>query len=553
MAVEGTARDISERIDAHERLRRSEERLRAMLDRVDILAVAIDRDGTITFANPWLCRLTGRTPEELLGRDWFDTCVPADERDGARATWSTVFEVDGTPARFDTGLIASDGGTRRINWSPAPILDAAGRPSGCVALGDDVTASREARALERRLSAAVEQTAESVVITDVEGRILYVNPAFERVSGYRRDEVIGQTPRVIQSGFQDEHFYERMWASLTAGETWTGELVNRAKDGRTYVEEASITPIRDGAGAITNYVAVKRDVTRERQVDALLAASREERLQVARIVAGFEPADTPEATGAAIVAAVQALPDIAAAWIVTFDPDGAATVLAGTPAPFPADHVGHVLPPERANVPAGPGRRRCMGCTLDAPARRREVLRGRRRGGPHGHGGCTDRQRGADRAPPGRRDRSGRRGAPGAAPPGPPGVRGGLPGAARARPPRAPAGGGLAGPDRGGDRRGGLRAGLPADREPRDRGDRRVRGPHPVLGRHPTRSRLRRGPPGRPGARPRARLPCGLDRGGRGAAVGGLAEPQRLARGSSSPTAGSGPSSTSARGRRSSS
>jgi PAS domain S-box-containing protein len=350
VAVEGTARDISERIDAHERLRRSEERLRAMLDRVDILAIAIDRDGTITFANPWLCQLTGRTPEELLGRDWFDTCVPAAERDEARVTWSTVFEVDGTPPRFDMSLIARDGGTRRINWSPAPILDAAGKASGCVALGDDVTASREARALERRLSAAVEQTAESVVITDVDGRILYVNPAFERVSGYRQSEVIGQTPRVNQSGFQDQRFYELMWASLTAGETWTGELVNRGKDGRTYVEEASITPIRDGAGAITNYVAVKRDVTRERQVNALLAASREERLQVARIVAGFEPADTPETTGAAVVAAVQALPDIAAAWIVTFDPDGAATVLAGTPAPFPAAHVGHVLPPERANV-----------------------------------------------------------------------------------------------------------------------------------------------------------------------------------------------------------
>jgi PAS domain S-box-containing protein len=211
-----------------------------------------------------------------------------------------------------------------------------------------VTASREARALERRLSAAVEQTAESVVITDVEGRIVYVNPAFERVSGYGRDEVMGLTPRVLQSGFQDERFYAQMWALLAAGKPWTGELVNRAKDGRTYVEEASITPIRDGSGVTTNYVAVKRDATREREVDAILAASREERLQVARILAEFEPADTPEGTGAAIVSAVQALPDIAAAWIVIFDPDGAASIVAATPAPFPADYVGRLVPPERA-------------------------------------------------------------------------------------------------------------------------------------------------------------------------------------------------------------
>ncbi|MEW5991803.1 MAG: EAL domain-containing protein [Chloroflexota bacterium] len=228
------------------------------------------------------------------------------------------------------------------------IVDPADRRAGRDAPDDDATASKESRALERRLSAAVEQTAESVVIADVEGTILYVNPAFERVSGFHRDEVIGLNPRVLQSGLQDDRFYARMWARLTSGETWTGELVNRAKHGRTYIEEASITPIRDGSGAIVNYVAVKRDVTRERQVDAILAASRDERLQVARVLAGFEPADTPEATGAAIVAAVQALPDIAAAWILTFDPAGAATVLAATPAPFPANHLGHLVPPERA-------------------------------------------------------------------------------------------------------------------------------------------------------------------------------------------------------------
>jgi PAS domain S-box-containing protein len=302
----------------------------------------------ITFANPRLCQLTGHTSEELLGRDWYETCVPEPERAIARSQWSTVFDIEAQPPRFDTGLVVADGGTRRINWSPAPIVDAAGAASGCVALGDDVTAGQEARALERRLSAAVEQTAESVVIADVEGRILYVNPAFERVSGYRRDEVMGQTPRIIQSGLQDERFYEEMWTTLTSGDTWTGELVNRARDGRTYVEEASITPIRDGAGAITNYVAVKRDVTRERQVDAILAASREERLQVARLVAGFEPAETPEATGAAIVAAVQALPDIDAAWLLTFDVNGAATVMAATPAPFPANHIGHLVPLVRA-------------------------------------------------------------------------------------------------------------------------------------------------------------------------------------------------------------
>ena len=98
-----------------------------------------------------------------------------------------------------------------MNWSPAAIVDASGAATGRVALGDDVTASRDARALERRLSAAVEQTAESVIITDVEGRIVYVNPAFERISGYRQSEVIGRSPRVPQSGRQDDRFSESLW------------------------------------------------------------------------------------------------------------------------------------------------------------------------------------------------------------------------------------------------------------------------------------------------------------------------------------------------------
>ena len=114
------------------------------------------------------------------------------------------------------------------------------------------------------------QAAESIVITKPEGAIQYVNPAFERITGYTREEALGQNPRILKSGKHDETFYRKMWDTLRAGRVWSGRMVNRKKDGTLYEEEATISPIRDSAGVITNYVAVKRDVTNELKLEAQL-------------------------------------------------------------------------------------------------------------------------------------------------------------------------------------------------------------------------------------------------------------------------------------------
>ncbi|MFQ5611598.1 MAG: PAS domain S-box protein [Anaerolineae bacterium] len=119
----------------------------------------------------------------------------------------------------------------------------------------------------RRLTTVIEQSAESVIITDVGGTILYVNPAFERVTGYSRAEAVGQNPRILKSGKHDPAFYEELWVTLVAGRVWRGRFVNRKKDGTLYTEEATISPIREPGGGIINYVAIKRDVTREVELE----------------------------------------------------------------------------------------------------------------------------------------------------------------------------------------------------------------------------------------------------------------------------------------------
>jgi PAS domain S-box-containing protein len=106
-----------------------------------------------------------------------------------------------------------------------------------------------------------------VVITDEKAEIVYANPAFEKITGYRQLEVLGKNPRILKSGEHDHAFYRRMWASLCSGKTWRGRIVNKKKDGRLYTEEATISPVLDSAGNIVNYVAVKRDITREQALE----------------------------------------------------------------------------------------------------------------------------------------------------------------------------------------------------------------------------------------------------------------------------------------------
>ena len=121
-----------------------------------------------------------------------------------------------------------------------------------------------------RLMSAVEQTTETIVITDAEGVILYANPAFEQSTGFTRDEALGQNPRILKSGEHDDAFYREMWDTLLRGDPWIGRMVNRKKNGALYTEEAVISPVRDASGRTINFVAVKRDVTAEIRLEAQL-------------------------------------------------------------------------------------------------------------------------------------------------------------------------------------------------------------------------------------------------------------------------------------------
>ncbi len=133
----------------------------------------------------------------------------------------------------------------------------------------DVRKIEEERALH---AAALESATDAIAITDTDGVMRYVNGAFERMTGYAREEAVGRTIRLLESGRQDEDFYRQMWATLQRGDVWSGRMVNRKKDGSLYTEDCAISPLRDASARIVFYVARKRDITEKLRLEAIAAA-----------------------------------------------------------------------------------------------------------------------------------------------------------------------------------------------------------------------------------------------------------------------------------------
>lgn len=228
--------------------------------------VVADRNGTFLFAN--------RVARSILGDDTRD--VPPNAWSGAFGLYGpdteTLFPAERLPlkrairgesvsdvevfvrnARFADGIWVSVRGS--------PLRNKTGEIVGGVAVFRDVSAQKTSHALLQRLSSAVQQTADAVIITDRAGVIEYVNPAFETMTGYSRDEVVGRSPRVLRSGKQDDGYYRKLWETILAGRPFHGSPINIKKDGTLFHAEQTISPITSGNGEITHFVSVFRDMT----------------------------------------------------------------------------------------------------------------------------------------------------------------------------------------------------------------------------------------------------------------------------------------------------
>src|SRR5690606_22151819 len=144
-----------------------------------------------------------------------------------------------------------------------------GEPREIVGAWSDVSERKETEQALRLQSAALSAAANAIVITDLEGRIEWANPAFTTVTGYTLAESLGRNPRdLVRSGTHDAGFYRELWQTLLAGKVWHGELTNRRKDGTLYPEEMTITPVRGANGRIAHFIAIKRDLSEKKRLEA---------------------------------------------------------------------------------------------------------------------------------------------------------------------------------------------------------------------------------------------------------------------------------------------
>lgn len=237
--------------------------------------------------NPAFGAMLGYRPEELEGRSYRDVTHPADLETNADAV-SRMLRGELAHCALEKRYLHSDGRSVWASVTVAPVFDPEGRVVHLVGVAEEITQRKRAdeelshyreklevlvaeRSAElRQFSRVVEQSPVSVVITDLSGCITYVNPKFCELTGYTSEEIIGKNPRLLRTDLTPPDAYRDLWEALHAGKTWRGEFCNRKKDGSFYWERAYISPVVDCEGSVTHYVAVKEDITEQKDIEQKL-------------------------------------------------------------------------------------------------------------------------------------------------------------------------------------------------------------------------------------------------------------------------------------------
>lgn len=250
----------------------SENRLKSILDNTPAVVYMKQVDGRYILINrQWatLFKTTNEAMKEKLDSDFF----PKDIADAFMANDKRVVEF-GEPLIVEE-VAPHDDGLHTYMSVKFPLRDGFGNIYGMAGISTDITERKQSEEETRKLSHAIEQSPISIVITDSNGNIEYVNNKFQELTGYTREEALGKNPRILKSGAQSKALYKGLWGKITSGETWRGELCNKKKNGHLFWERATISPIKNTDGKITHYVGLKEDITEHKLMEADLNKSDE--------------------------------------------------------------------------------------------------------------------------------------------------------------------------------------------------------------------------------------------------------------------------------------
>lgn len=239
-----------------------------ILDLLDEVYYYLEAGGELLQWNERLSEVTGYSHDAIAEMSATDFFV-SEYRTRIREAISTVVS-GGREVTVEAYFLTSDGDRIPYEFVAKPVVED-GETRGLIGIGRDVTDRQERKHELRRLENAVEHAGHAVVITDADGVIEYVNPAFERIAGHTREQAVGETPRILKSGDHSKAFYEDLWGTILDGEVWDGEVVNRRRSGERYTVNQTIAPIRDPDGAIEGFVSIRDDITgrklREQQLE----------------------------------------------------------------------------------------------------------------------------------------------------------------------------------------------------------------------------------------------------------------------------------------------
>ncbi len=280
-------RDITDRKKDLETIQQEKQLLRTLIDNLPATIYVKDIEGRKIIANRADLEIVGRETEaEVLGKTDIETF---NDEIGHRGYADDMKVIKTGRAVINREEVFQDqvGAQRWLLTSKIPLLDPVGKVTGLVGIGRDITEQKKSTETIHKLSKGIEQNPSSIVITDINGAIEYVNPKFTEITGYSADEAIGQNPRIVKSGNTPDEVYQQMWKVLISGEVWRGEFQNRKKNGELYWEWAIITSIRNEQGTITNYIALKEDISLRKQMEAELIVAKEKAEESDRLKSAF--------------------------------------------------------------------------------------------------------------------------------------------------------------------------------------------------------------------------------------------------------------------------
>ncbi|HDL18944.1 MAG TPA: PAS domain S-box protein, partial [Bacteroidetes bacterium] len=266
--------DITEQKQIEKALRESEEKFRRIVGVIHDVLYAVDSETReFSYLSPVFTKMFGYTEEDIQkmgGRSAFLTQVIQNDQFTNQKEKFDLLKVKvqkpEKTVRWESWWRCKDGRLLCIEDHSVPIYRD-GRLAGTYGSLRNITERKAAEQEIRKLSQAVEQSPASIVVTDPDGNIEYVNPKFCRITGYSSEESIGQNPRILKSGEQSKEFYENLWQTITNGETWYGEFHNMKKNGDLFWEKAIIGPIKEDNGAISHFMAIKEDITERKQLE----------------------------------------------------------------------------------------------------------------------------------------------------------------------------------------------------------------------------------------------------------------------------------------------